>query len=51
MYFDWIFRSLNAEPDLPNHIMEEEALTYKVLAKGSKRGGKLLVTSNGYSME
>ncbi|KAH3811057.1 hypothetical protein DPMN_139459 [Dreissena polymorpha] len=41
--------SLHAEPDFPNHVMEDEAVTYKVLEKGSKRGGKLLVSSNGYS--
>lgn len=45
-----IFRSLNAEPELPDEILPDDGIIhYKVLEKGSKRGGRLLVASNGFT--
>ncbi|VDI06916.1 Hypothetical predicted protein [Mytilus galloprovincialis] len=42
--------SLNAELDLPDEILEDDNIIhYKVLEKGSKRGGRLLTASNGYT--
>ncbi|CAG2221201.1 unnamed protein product [Mytilus edulis] len=42
--------SLNVDPDLPDEILEDDhVIHYKVLEKGSKRGGRLLVASNGYT--
>ncbi|XP_056022785.1 uncharacterized protein LOC125648832 isoform X2 [Ostrea edulis] len=42
--------SLNAEPELPDEILPDDGIIhYKVLEKGSKRGGRLLVASNGFT--
>ena len=45
-----IFRSLTADADLPDEILPDEgAVQYKILEKGSKRGGRLLVVSSGFT--
>uniref|UniRef100_A0A8W8MYX2 MULE transposase domain-containing protein n=1 Tax=Magallana gigas TaxID=29159 RepID=A0A8W8MYX2_MAGGI len=42
--------SLNAEPELPDDILPDDGvINYKILEKGSKRGGRLLIASNGYT--
>ena len=41
--------SINVDPDLPEDIIPDQPIRFKVLESGSKRGGKLLVSSNGYS--
>ena len=37
------------EPEVPDAIVPDVPVEYKVLEKGSVRGGRLLVSSNGYS--
>ena len=45
-----IFRSLTADADLPDEILPDEgAVQYKILEKGNKRGGRLLVVSSGFT--
>lgn len=47
MYVDIFLKSLNAERDLPDDILPDDGvIRYKVLEKGSKRGGRLLVDIN-----
>ena len=41
--------TFHAEAPLPNHHPADAPITYSVLEKGSKRGGKLLVSSDGFS--
>ena len=38
-----------AEPELPDTVTEDVPITFTMLENGSKRGGRLLVSSNGYS--
>ncbi|KAL5011081.1 hypothetical protein ScPMuIL_013386 [Solemya velum] len=41
--------SIDVEPELPSIILPDEPITFKVLETGSKRGGRLLVSSDGFS--
>lgn len=44
--------SMRVEPELPTDdelLATEPGIRYTILEKGSKRGGRLLVTNNGYS--
>ena len=45
------FSSINVDPDLSDDILPNQLVTFSVLEAGSKKGGKLLVTSNGYSFD
>ncbi|KAH3714996.1 hypothetical protein DPMN_057699 [Dreissena polymorpha] len=38
-----------AKPELPDTVTEDVPITFTMLENGSKRGGRLLVSSNGYS--
>ncbi|KAH3890632.1 hypothetical protein DPMN_014717 [Dreissena polymorpha] len=38
-----------AERELPDTVTEDVSITFTMLENGSKRGGRLLVSSNGYS--
>uniref|UniRef100_A0A8W8JLL0 Uncharacterized protein n=1 Tax=Magallana gigas TaxID=29159 RepID=A0A8W8JLL0_MAGGI len=39
-----------SEPELPDDIIPDDGVIhYKILEKGSKRGGRLLIASNGYT--
>ena len=42
-------RSINIEPEMPEHALTEQPVEFKIIEKGSKRGGRLLVSSDGYS--
>jgi len=43
------FRSVILDDDLPDVILPDQPVTYTFLEKGSKRGGRLLVSSDGYT--
>ena len=45
----FFFRSINIEPEMPDEASEDQPVVYKVVEKGSKRDGKLLVSSDGHS--
>ncbi|KAL5010187.1 hypothetical protein ScPMuIL_012492 [Solemya velum] len=41
--------SIDVEPELPSFILPDEPITFTVFETGSKRGGRLLVSSDGFS--
>ena len=42
-------RSFDAVPEMSDTVLPDQPVTFTVLDHGSKRGGRLLVSSDGYS--